>query len=204
MQETRRRILDILKERGHATVEELAQGTGLKAITIRHHLAVLESAGLVAHEKVRRKVGRPHLAYSLTNKADEYFPKGYHLLVDRLLERLKAVEGQERVQQIMQEIADKMATQLGQAVPAGTWEERLDQVAKLMAEEGFLLTWEKTADGYIVRECNCPYPQTAQHHGEVCAWDLALLEKVLGVKLERTSHMAHGGDRCTYTVLPPT
>ena len=48
MQSTRERILNILKERGQATVDDLSQELGLTAVTVRHHLDILRGEGLIA------------------------------------------------------------------------------------------------------------------------------------------------------------
>ncbi len=55
MQATRQRILEILKERHTATVEELAKELELTPVTIRHHLDILRSEGLVQAPQVKRR-----------------------------------------------------------------------------------------------------------------------------------------------------
>ncbi|NTU63973.1 MAG: ArsR family transcriptional regulator, partial [Chloroflexi bacterium] len=61
MQATRQRILEILKERGAATVEELGSDLDLTPVTIRHHLDILRNEGLIQAPKVKRRdaPGRP-------------------------------------------------------------------------------------------------------------------------------------------------
>ena len=56
MQATRQRILEILKERGAATVEQLATELELTPVTIRHHLDILRRAGLVESQKEERYI----------------------------------------------------------------------------------------------------------------------------------------------------
>src|SRR5262245_24085541 len=68
MQRTRRQILNILKHRGKATVDELASEILLSSVTVRAHLAILDREGLVTFEEVRGAVGRPYYAYSLTDR----------------------------------------------------------------------------------------------------------------------------------------
>ncbi|HEX2922718.1 MAG TPA: winged helix-turn-helix transcriptional regulator, partial [Chloroflexota bacterium] len=85
MQRTRRQILDILKRRGRATLEELSKEVALSPVTVRVHLSVLQRDDLVSVEEVRGKVGRPYFVYSLTEDAEELFPKRYHALANRLL-----------------------------------------------------------------------------------------------------------------------
>ena len=55
MQLTRKRILDILKEQGHATVDELSDKLKLTAVTVRHHLDVLRTEKLVEPPIVRHR-----------------------------------------------------------------------------------------------------------------------------------------------------
>ncbi len=60
MQETRQRILEIIKMRGQATVNELTRELGLTAVTIRHHLDVLHRAGLIGPPQIlRNRPGSP-------------------------------------------------------------------------------------------------------------------------------------------------
>lgn len=200
MQETRQQILSILKETGQATVDSLATALGLTPITVRHHLSILLSEGYLSTQQVRRKVGRPHYVYSLTEKASDLFPQGYHLLTNRLLEELKATVGEEGIRTLLMRLADKLAATIGPRLKEGTIEERLDQAARLLVAEGFLARWEKTDDGYILYEMNCPYRRVIQHHPEVCMMDQRFLSAVLNIEVEKIDCMASGGERCTYKI----
>src|SRR5262245_29934910 len=60
---TRRAVLDALRASGQASINELAEGIGVKAITIRHHLNGLQAEGLVEVEEKRQSVGRPLHVY---------------------------------------------------------------------------------------------------------------------------------------------
>ena len=55
MQTTRQKIVELLRELGQATVEELADAVGLTQMAVRHHLNVLRGENLVATSSVRRK-----------------------------------------------------------------------------------------------------------------------------------------------------
>jgi len=200
MQETRQQILSILRERGSATVDDLATSLDLTPITVRHHLAILLGEGYLTAQQVRRKVGRPHYVYSLTEKASDLFPQGYHLLTDRLLEELKAMVGDEGMNVLLTRLADKLAATIGPQVGDGTLEERLNEAARLLVKEGFLAKWEKTQDGYIFYELNCPYRRVIQHHPEVCTMDQHFLSRVLHISVEKIDCIVGGGERCTYKV----
>ena len=66
MQETRQQIIEILKTRSQATVDDLADALALTTMTVRHHLGILEEQSLVQTEIQRGRVGRPHYVYRLT------------------------------------------------------------------------------------------------------------------------------------------
>lgn len=200
MQETRQQILSILKEKGSATIEELAAGLDLTPITVRHHIAILLGEGYLGTRQVRRKVGRPHYVYTLTEKASDLFPQGYHLLTDRLLEELKGMVGEDGMKVLISRLADNLAASISPHIGDGSLEERLDQAAHLLVKEGFLAKWEKTADGYVFYELNCPYRRVIQHHPEVCSMDQRFLSEVLKISVEKIDCIVAGGERCSYRV----
>jgi predicted ArsR family transcriptional regulator len=200
MQETRQQILTILKEKGQATVDVLAVSLALTPITVRHHLSILLGEGYLSAQQVRRKVGRPHYVYSLTDKASDLFPQSYHLLTERLLDELKTMVGQEGTQVLLARLADKLAASISPQLGNGTLEERLDQAAHLLVAEGFLARWEKTPDGYLFYELNCPYRRVIARHPEVCAMDQRFLSSVLRISVEKIDCIVAGGERCSYRV----
>jgi DeoR family transcriptional regulator, suf operon transcriptional repressor len=200
MQETRHQILTILKEKGSATVDDLATSLNLTPITVRHHLSILLGEGYLSAQQVRRKVGRPHYVYTLTEKAADVFPQGYHLLTDRLLDELKVMVGREGMQVMLERLADRLAATVAPQVGGDTMEERLNQAALLLVSEGFLARWEKTTDGYIFYELNCPYRRVIQHHPEVCSMDQRFLSEVLHIGVEKIDCIVAGGERCSYRV----
>jgi predicted ArsR family transcriptional regulator len=200
MQETRQQILTILKEKGAGTVDELATSLDLTPITVRHHLSILLGEGYLSAQQVRRKVGRPHYVYNLTDKASDLFPQGYHLLTDRILDEVKAMVGQDGMREILSRLADKLAASIGPQITDGTLEERLDQAARLLVKEGFLAKWERTPDGYVFYELNCPYRRVIQRHPEVCTMDQHFLSEVLHIGVEKIDCIVGGGDRCSYRV----
>src|SRR5260221_1101186 len=99
MQQTRREILEVLHERGEATVDELVEALKTRinheitAVTVRHHLDVLRSEALVTPPEIRRRnaPGRPQHVYSLSERALEPFPNNYQNLAANLLAPIKTM-----------------------------------------------------------------------------------------------------------------
>jgi len=202
MQVTRAEIVQILKERGEASVDELAEALSLASITIRHHLAVLEKDGLVTNYRERGAVGRPRYVYKLTDEAKELFPKKYHLLADRLLAELKSVASDEELSAIFKRIAEGMTTEYATRLDGMTLEERLSTLVDLLGQEGFLAHWERVEGEYTLKEYNCPYYYVGQRHPEVCHLDLQMISNVLRVQVERKSCVIEGADFCIYQITP--
>jgi predicted ArsR family transcriptional regulator len=204
MQSTRQEILEILKEERQATVEDLAQRLELTPMTIRHHLNVLQAQNLVVASKVHRskKVGRPRLVYTLTEAADELFPQSYGQLARHLVSEVKETMGEDEAEAILRRVAERVASEGPPFVKEQGFEQRLDQVMDFMHEQGFISRWEKTEDGYVITNINCPYRHVSQEHNEVCIMDTEILNNLLGVAPQRLSSMRAGEPSCRFLLVP--
>ncbi|MFQ6013809.1 MAG: helix-turn-helix transcriptional regulator [Anaerolineae bacterium] len=201
MQESRQQILETIKVQGQATIDQLAKALQLKPITIRHHVALLEGEGFITSRKVRGKVGRPYLVFSMTEKGNELFPKSYHLLASRLLAKVKELEGEEKVRSILQDIGKELADTLGPEIRGNDPKERVSQVIEHLAKEGYLIQPEEGKIGYILRVYNCPYRYVAHQHPEICELDQILLQELLGKSLKRRASVSEGDPSCVYALL---
>ncbi len=152
MQVTRQRILEILKERGQATIDELGDALGLTPVTIRHHLDILRGEGLVEVPEVRRRTtpGRPQYVYILTETASDFFPKNYsnfaNLMIEEIRERYEPAE----LDHILRGMAKRMTSDMPKSLDGQTFEERLTGVVSLLNDKGYVAKWEKTNDGYYL------------------------------------------------------
>jgi predicted ArsR family transcriptional regulator len=205
MQSTRQEILEILKEEGQATVEDLAERLELTPMTIRHHLNVLQAQNLVMTSKVRRlqKVGRPRLVYTLTEAADELFPQNYGNLARLIVGEVKETVGVDETKAILRRVAERLAEDAPPATADQTFGERVAQVADFMEEQGFLTRWEETDEGYVLTNVNCPYRRVTREHGEVCLMDTELINRLLGVEPKRLSDKGEPDAPCSFLLVPP-
>lgn len=204
MQSTRQEILAILKEEGQATVEDLAERLELTPMTIRHHLNVLQAQNLVVASKVRRskKVGRPRLVYTLTDAADDLFPQSYGELARHLVSEVKETVGEEETEAIFARVADRVARNAPPPIPGQDFEDRLIQVIEFMEEQGFISRWDKTDEGYVVTNINCPYRSVSREHDEVCIMDTQILTQLLKVTPQRITSMQAGETSCRFLLMP--
>lgn len=200
MQRTRRQILDILKRRGRATLEELSKEVGLSPVTIRVHLSVLQRDDLVNVEEVRGRVGRPFFVYSLSQDAEELFPKRYHVLANRLLRSMNGELPAETVQKLLLRIAETWSEEHASRMTGKSFTERIAEVAEIRCEEGAIADWEKVDGGYMLRQYNCPNLLVSRSHKQVCDIEQEYLARLLGASVVRSECIGSGDRTCSYLI----
>src|SRR3990172_6311811 len=176
METTRQTILRILRRR-QATVAELTSELGLAPPTVRRHLDILSRDGHVDVSQVRRKTGRPHYLFSLSEAGEDLFPKHYVRITNRLIEEIIALQPEETANRSGSELADmvfeKMAHRLSQRIAAhihgSELSERVQATTAALAEEGIMFDAEKSDEGYLLVGHGCPCPRVANGHVQVCA-----------------------------------
>lgn len=200
MQKTRAEILNILKRSHKASLEELAAALKLAPITVRAHIAILERDGLIMAEEVRGKVGRPYYLFSLTEQAQSLFPQHYDTLLNRVMDGLSALEGQAKVNQLMEYVASRWAAERAGRVSGKELAERVREVATIRQEEGAMAEQEKVPEGYLLLQHNCPAHNVAASHPEICDAERQYLNRLLGAEVTRVEWMANGQARCAYLI----
>jgi predicted ArsR family transcriptional regulator len=202
VQRTRRQILDILKRKRTATLDDLAREIGLSAVTIRAHLSVLARDDLVTSEEVRGRIGRPHFAYSLAEGAAEHFPAAYHMVAHRFLEGFMAVASPDQMGRLVDHVADSWAAEYAGRFRGKGLEQRIEEAVRIRTEEGAMAEWEQSDGGYTIRQHNCPALRIASLHPEVCLAELKYVRRMLGVPVERETSMRAGAQQCSFKVSP--
>jgi predicted ArsR family transcriptional regulator len=200
MQATRQRIVELLRERGEATVEELAGAVGLTQMAIRHHLNVLQSENLVITSKVRRHnaPGRPQQLYSLTEAADGLRLEDYYRLTSHLLDALTDSMGSQTTMKLLRRIAARMAAEAPALEEGQSFADQLEQVTGFLTRNGFVCRWEKLNGSYAIHTLVCPYRQIARANSDICELDMALISHLLNMQPRRTACIAQGDEYCTY------
>ncbi len=207
LQQTRRYILDILRDRGEATVDEIVdclqelRGKVITPVTVRHHLHLLQQEALVVSPVLRRRPspGRPQHVYALTEKAQEFFPTNYESLAERLIVQLEKQLPPATVNVIFEDVAQSIASEL--KFDGLLFEERLSLAVELLNRQGYDAAVESSPDGYLLHTRNCPYHHLAHVTQTLCEMDMRLVSYLTGVIPRRVSRMAEGDTSCSY-LLP--
>jgi predicted ArsR family transcriptional regulator len=179
---SRVRLLEALHASRRALeVRELVDLCGLQVTTVRFHLGILCSAGLVQRRSERRGGrGRPRLAYHLPPATDDR-SQGYELLATMLAARWDhtPAERAQRAEQAGRVAATSFPMpDTGSQVP--TLEHAAVRVSVQFAELGFEPEVITEGPQVVIRLHACPFRSVAEKHPDVvCSLHLGLLRGAL-------------------------
>jgi predicted ArsR family transcriptional regulator len=202
MQKTRQTILNILKEHGQVTVSQLSRLLDLTPVTVRHHLNILQREGLVRAPVIERQKspGRPRHLFSLTEEADDHFPKNYAEFANLTLQEVRQRSTPGEVEAIMKGIARRMAADAPEMQADESLPMRLDRVVGFLNHKGYAARWELNDRGYVLSTSNCPYQRLSEEHCEPCYMDLELIGELLDARPQRIAWSAAGDRECAYLI----
>jgi len=203
LQGTRRQLLEVLKRRGEARAEELAEALDVTVSAARQHLAALQGAGLVSHREVKGAPGRPKHVYFLTPAAEELFPKAYDEFAAELVEFV----GDEAPELLPRLFELRRASRLERTrtrLEGKGFDARVREIAAILDEDGYLTAVEELDDGsFVLQEHNCAILGVAQLTSAPCAAEIDFLREALpDASIERVAHMLGGQHRCAYRIVP--
>jgi DeoR family suf operon transcriptional repressor len=201
---TRRALLIGLRKRGEARAEELAEQLDITVSAVRQHLHGLAAADLVAHREERTGPGRPRHVYRLAPAAEALFPRSYGELTVELLEYI-GDEDPDLVARAFERRRRARVERTHERLAGLDFEARVDEVARVLDEDGYLAEVERLpdGDGYRILEHNCAILAVAQRYGHACGAEIAFLREVLpDADVTRVSHILTGATACTYEVRP--
>jgi predicted ArsR family transcriptional regulator len=201
---TRREIVNILRTGGPLTVGELGERLGITHVAVRRHLTSLERDGLVTSVQERLPMGRPTRVYSLTDSADDLFPKKYGALTLEILDFLNEAD-EAMIDKFFEARGQNFVAKYGPEVTQGSdLEERVSRLADVQMANGYLSNWEKEGtEELVVKEFNCPVHQVSRKYPQACHHELEFFKTVLGTdNVERVECIAKGGSCCRYVIAP--
>ena len=206
--ETRSReaILDMLKRRGPLTATEIAEPLSLTAMAVRQHLYALQAETLVAYSAQPRPIGRPAKLWRLTEASDRFFPDAHAELTVDLIAAVREAFGAEGMDRLLAIRTRDQIAAYGQRIGGRrALAERLEALAAIRSEEGYMAEVQKAEDGaFLLIENHCPICHAAAACTGLCAAELSVCQAVLGedVEVRRSDHILAGARRCAYVVTP--
>jgi predicted ArsR family transcriptional regulator len=202
---TKRRIVERLK-RADAKVSDLAAALDMTEAGVRQHLDALADHGLVVSRTGPAEGrGRPPTVWALTDLAQDLFPDRHDDLTVELITAVRTALGDKGLAQVIDARAEVQRAAYERAVPKrGTLRERVEALARIRAEEGYVaeVLDDPEGRGVLLVEHHCPICTAAAACPGLCGSELELFREVLGpkVSVERTQHIVSGDRRCTYLI----
>ena len=196
-----RRVLAYLKLIGRCEVKAIARSLRVTAMAVRHHLAVLEKAGLVKTTLERRGVGRPHYVYSLSANADAFFPKEYGTLASNLIRAITELDGETKLPRLFEHMKEAAVSRYSLRMAGKPLQARVAEMAKIMTEAGYMAEWEQLDHRtFQITEHNCAIACVAQQCQHACVCELAMFRELLQAVVSRQEHIVAGDLSCRYIV----
>lgn len=208
MKQPGEQLLYQLKSRGPQPAAALALACTLSTMGAHKQLKALAEQGLVQATEpagTAGGVGRPKRLWRLTPAGHARFPDRHGELAVQLIRHATALLGPQALEQLIaareaQSEQQYRARLQGARGLAG----RVQRLAELRAEEGYLARAEPAGRAWLLIEDHCPICAAATDCQGFCRSELALFQRVLGegVRVERAEHLLAGARRCVYRIEP--
>jgi len=201
---TRRAILDLLKQQGPQDAAALAEQLAVSDMAVRQHLYALRDEKLITYHEQPRPVGRPAKMWELTTAANDCFPDCHADLTVGLIGAAREAFGEKGVEKLLNvRIQQQTETYQARLAKARSLRAKLNALAKVRTEEGYMAEVHKEQDGSLLFvENHCPICTAATTCVGLCGAEMAVFQAVLGddVQITRTEHILDGARRCAYRV----
>jgi DeoR family suf operon transcriptional repressor len=196
----RGQILLEVKRSQPITSKELGARFGVSANGIRRHLKELELENLVRFGREQQALGAPAFAYRLTDQGEALFPNDYRDALTELLRHVAETAGRGTVLEMFQARYSQLAERLRAELAVAPAERRLEIVAGVLTEAGYMAEWRETDGVFVLSEHNCAMRAVVGQFPEICVAEERFLREVLGAGVERQAHIGDGCNACEYAI----
>lgn len=202
---THDKIIQLLKTEGPLTAKILAGNLNLTTMGVRQHVQALEESGDLVFKDEKAARGRPTRYWSLTDKGNSRFADRHDDLTVQLLDSVIAIFGDEGLEKMIshRETTAMSNYRLALADRYGV-EEKLQTLADLRTDEGYMATVEENEGIYWLMENHCPICAAATKCLDFCRSELHMFQTLMSdvATVSREEHIIDGARRCAYKVLP--
>lgn len=200
--ESKRAIIAALKERGSATIAQLAPALQLTGEAVRQQLVRLQREGWVQsvldRAPRRARTGRPASVYRLTDAGEHLFPKHYDSLTLGLIDAVVNEVGAEEALRVLARVWNDRVNELASMLEGMTLERKVAALRCWYFEEDPYMASERDGDDFRLIERNCPYYNTAMARPALCSVSVNALTRLLGVRVAREEKFQSGDARCVF------
>ncbi len=197
---TRERILELLKKEVSLSVNDLTERLNITHMAVRKHLAILENDELIKSTEIKQTMGRPLLAYSLTDKGDHAFPKNYEGITVEFLKDIEEIHGEEAINLLFEKREYRLTQEYKNRMHQKTTSEKIEEIVKIQNEKGYMASVNKLDDGtFELIEYNCPIYSIAREFKTACRCETEMFKTVLETEhVRRVSCKTEGDHHCKF------
>jgi DeoR family transcriptional regulator, suf operon transcriptional repressor len=191
-------LLDLLRVVGPMGVSELADAMEVTPTAVRQRLIRLLAQNSIQREANRHGRGRPRHRYWLTEKGIRLTGSNFTDLAVTLWNDIRQSGGDELRRETLRRIARALAAAYSKQIEGETPAERMNSLAKLMAQRRIPVSVESSEQGTVLTEHACPYPKLAEQDPDVCNMERMMFSELLGGEVELTECRLQGGAECRF------
>ena len=196
---TRGKVVELLR-RDSATVSDLASDLELTDNAVRSHLTSLERDGLIVQSGKRSGVRKPETLYSLSDEAEELFPKAYHLLVNTLVDVLDESHSSDEIRQILTKVGSRLVSARASQMATEDLDTRVREAMNMLAEIGGLAELKKTPNGYQICGFSCPLASAVKHDPKICLIAETMVAVITGENVVEKCDRS-GKPKCNFEII---
>ncbi|HIF73753.1 MAG TPA: transcriptional regulator [Porticoccaceae bacterium] len=200
-------LMDRLKTRGPQSVKILAKQLDMTTMGVRQHLTNLAEKSCVDQtQKEKQTRGRPVHLWKLTKKGHEQFPDTHSQMTLELIDVLRTNFGDSTLNAVInhrnQKVKNDYAAHL--KVAGGNLETKINSLADLRNEEGYLAEVRLVPDGWMLIENHCPIFAAAKSCQQFCQSELETFQELFDetAEVHRVDHVLAGARRCAFKIKP--
>jgi len=193
----------LLKKKGPQTLIEVANELKITTEGARFKLQKLANDELVTSGTRVKGRGRPQQIWSLTRAGHARFPDSHADLTVKLIDLIRQSLGEQAMETIISENEKAGIIKYNEHLKGvNELEERVNKLAEIRNQEGYMAECQKQGDVYLLIENHCPICAAAQTCQGFCRSELNTFQNVLGenVSVERIDHILAGARRCAYKI----
>jgi predicted ArsR family transcriptional regulator len=200
--ETRRLILQLIKERGGTTASEVAARLGVSVEAARQQLTQLQTSGWVEARNIRERgrMGRPSTTYTISVAGENLFPKMYDELLMAIVHATAETFGPEAPESVWAALADARTRGWQHLQAEPEVEKRVEALRDLYARKDPYVRVTAHPDGYDLVELNCPFLNVALQYPALCSTSVNLMSRVLDRRVVREKRFQDGDGMCVFRV----
>ncbi|USD35934.1 metalloregulator ArsR/SmtB family transcription factor [Ferrimonas sp. SCSIO 43195] len=202
MSSSQQQLLSLLKRLGPSAIAPLAKAVSMTTMGVRQHLDKLERQALISHFDKQQGKGRPTRHWHLTQKGHQSFGDRHNDMAIQLITGLVALQGEAAMDELLRHRNDQQLQLYRQKLSKDeALPQRLEQLARLRTEEGYMARIEPDGEQWLLIEDHCPICSAAKSCQGLCRMELELFQALLApARVIRTQHILDHQPRCCYRI----